>query len=1615
MCKRLIALVCATAVSVTSFTVLRSTEAKAAVNGDGTIEVNENYFNHISLQPVPNAFQVDTILKWTPENDPDARYNRAIYPLRKRFRGPLINPLASENAKITSCAITNSNHDTAPTQGGDVFSNYAFGYWQYIDTYIYWAGTEEGIFAIPSPDIVDAAHKNGVPVVATVGFPWGSGSSENVNEVVKFCQKAEDGTFPVADKMVQVAKYYGFDGYFLNQETYGCDSQTAKNMADMMKYVHRKYPDFIFSWYDSMSNRGNVSYQNAVNSYNDSFMKPDSDGVYAVNDFFMNYGWYGGEVDETVSTMKSLNRNQFDAFAGIDVQQNGINTPFRDHLLLDENGKLKLSIALYCPNSTMGTAKDPADFHNKELDFYVGPTGDPSTSIADGMSTGDPNWLGISRFVADKSVINKIPFVTNFNTGHGKKWYIDGEVSRDREWNNRSMQDILPTWTWIIKSEGSKLKAAYDFDTAYYGGNSIKFYGRLEANNANDVRLFSTDLKINGNTKINLNHMLNNTDSNLKVGLCFGDNYEDKNFIYLDLATGDANKWINSSLDLSKYADKTLKAISIKAESTKTIEDFKANVGEIAIVDGSSPKVAAPSSVTLDEIQYNTANDAEARVYWNKSLGAEFYEVYKVKADGKKEFLGATPNTAYFISKVQKESDKKDVTLQVVPVNKEGIRGEGKNLVINWQLPENASENVVESNSINICLGAKITGVSNENKSEPAAKAIDGTSADGSKWCATNRSTGYMSIDVGAPKTVRRWRVEHAEYGGEANNMNTIDFSLEYKDVLGNWQEAKRITNNDKAVTDVILDKPITAQEFKLRVYNDGSSPWGGIRIYEWQMFEDATLPKTPYVPMQFASATNNVGAQDTFTLKNVSKGSTVRLYSSLDSSTAIVTKSVSEGNEIEFSNLDFGKESGRIYYTTETLGLTESYKMSTAYEAEDAEITPEAKNVEFKKYSAVNSTSSSYEDNIFVQVKVNDLKPGDVVYVYEKVANNPVSKVSLPVKAGETSVSLDRILVAREGGKVDLQVKSEGMLISGMYTMDAPKFDAPKGIIRLHAFNEDGEGLNGVSYNIYDESGVNLISEVGSVSDSGGTIELPLGSYVMKCEKVPSVYEKDMTEYNITLKNESEEKFQKVILKYALADKEELKELYNQNKDKVKEEYTNESWDNFSKALEELKGVIDNENALQKEADEVKESLNQAVNNLVKLGDKKELLALYDVNKDKKEEEYSTSTWKVFSDVMNKVKVVLDNTQATEEEVTKALADLNKAISGLVKRGDKTGLAKLYEDSKTKVEKDYTSESWKQFTETMKKVEAVIENKDASSDEVTKAFEDLKQAIDKLVNLGDKTELVKVYEENKSKSSKDYTSASWKQFDDAMKNAKAVIENNQATTEDVNNALKALESTLNNLAKREDNSALVKLYEENTSKNEKEYTSSTWKVFSKACEEAKVVMDNVDATKEQITNAMDNLMNAVKGLTKVGDKTELNKLYNANKELDKNMYTYGSYGNFAKALENAKGVLNNRNALQEDINKAKDELSAAVASLVKNEVDNKVDNSKNEEAVKDKNIKDSNVNGASNDNTVNNTTNNTKLVKTGSYMTIYSILGVSVVLLGLGVYLLSNKKKVNE
>lgn len=883
----------------------------AVVKAANADSLNEAYADGTSLMPIGPAFTVDTLLSWEPTNDPDSDYSRSVVPLADRYTGFTVNDYANPDAKLMVCSLANSKHDATNAQGQESFSSYAFNYWQYATSFVYWSGSKRGQVVVPTGEFTDAAHTNGVPVMGTIFFDWGGNSSVVENFVRNYRS--------VADKLIEVMEYYGFDGYFFNEET-GVDYTTAGNLRSMIAYMRQQRPNMLIGWYDSITDSGYLSYQDAVNGSNSGWVSA------GVNEFFMNYNWTTQDVNTTVSTMQNLGKSQYEAFAGLDVQQNCMNTNFSSNYLLNNSNKLKLSLALYCPNSTMGLSGDGADFHEVERQFYVN-GGDP-------RSTSSSGWAGMSRFFADHTTIISAPFVTNFNSGHGKAFYIDGVKSRDAEWSYQSVQDVMPTWTWIIDSNGQKLSGAYDFEDAYNGGSSIKFYGSLTANKPNNIMLYSTNLDINGSTNIAVT--AKNDRGLMKLVAYYGDSSTSsyancqKATFALDASSGG---WTTSNVSLASLSGKKLYAIGFEIGGTSNVSDYQVNIGRLAVTD-SEAAAASASNARLEEIIYLDAYTAEARIKWNGN-NASSYEIYRLNADGTRTLIMETPNTAYYIPKLVRNDDQADVTIEVVPVNANGVRGESSRFTIDWPYENGDTEKLSDVTvPVNICPLAEVTGYSAQNDGEPAWKAIDGTSENGSKWCATNARSGWMTIKLDQPRTIKRIRIEHAEYGGEAQDMNTIAFSVQYKSG-NNWVTVYSTTNNSSAVTDELIT-PVTAQEWRLDITNSGSSPWGAIRIYEWQMFESTERERSDIVLMKFASAKNNKGASDTFSLTHAPTGSTVRLYlrDANGNYTQIASKEA-QSSTVSFTGLDYGSDAGRVFYTVQEGVQEESIKLSTAFDAE--------------------------------------------------------------------------------------------------------------------------------------------------------------------------------------------------------------------------------------------------------------------------------------------------------------------------------------------------------------------------------------------------------------------------------------------------------------------------------------------------------------------------------------------------------------------------------------------------------------------------------------------------------------------------------------------------------
>ncbi len=178
------------------------------------------------------------------------------------------------------------------------------------------------------------------------------------------------------------------------------------------------------------------------------------------------------------------------------------------------------------------------------------------------------------------------------------------------------------------------------------------------------------------------------------------------------------------------------------------VTDYQVNLGRLTLTEKKRAALNGPADVALDEILYRDAYTAEVRMYWTAVTGAASYEIYQVHPDGSKSLIMETPNTAYYIPTLNRDAAEEDVTLEVLPVNRNGVRGKATTFTIDWAYGNQDSEKIENKYFENVCLNAPVTGVSFENSGEPASKALDGTAP------TTPSGAPATSPPAGCPSTL---------------------------------------------------------------------------------------------------------------------------------------------------------------------------------------------------------------------------------------------------------------------------------------------------------------------------------------------------------------------------------------------------------------------------------------------------------------------------------------------------------------------------------------------------------------------------------------------------------------------------------------------------------------------------------------------------------------------------------------------------------------------------------------------------------------------------------------------------------------------------------------------
>lgn len=695
----------------------QSTETIENTQEDAFLDEEPIVFeNHSSYQPTSHGYRFVDVLNWTPESDAYSNELRARVPLQERnavFAATQANPNLRSDAQVLNTAM--GNYRATDTLDGpwcgaqyyDDFSYNLFQFWQYTDfvgsggrptpgfdaeTVAAYNTNEYGILGIPIAAYTNTAHKNGVKMLAEYYIPRDPQYTE------EWLYQAEDGSFPYAQKLIDIMNYYGFDGYFINQEK-SFDATLIPRFKQMLSWMVSQ--GCYIQWYDAIAPTGTVSYENEFNESNREWVLDDNIGQVS-NSIWLNYWWDKGRIDNSVALAESLGLDPYETlFLGIECGMGGFTgsgtyytgqstsegTVGNLDWILDETGNPKMSLSLWggafvheafnSPENLRYTSGYQWMSEERQRLWYSSPTESvldydiSSLDLSELEAKGKVTWSGLSKYVAERSVIHGTNFYTHFNTGHGMQYFVDGEVSRNVEWSNINLQDFLPTWQWWVETDnmplsldwdyGKKLTkvfhdgttGSFDFQSigAYEGGSSLVIYGDLAKDDQQRIHLYKTDLQVTDTTQFSLTYqkVSDEDTSMLSLGLIFKDTPEEWTLLEVADSNCKSNGWTNVTFDLSDYAGKEIASIGVQITAKQTTLDYQINLGEMKLSEGNSVIPETPENFAISKV-FDGCDEVELTWTIQPYEKIAMYHIYATYENGSKRFVSGAYTDNLFLS-----------------------------------------------------------------------------------------------------------------------------------------------------------------------------------------------------------------------------------------------------------------------------------------------------------------------------------------------------------------------------------------------------------------------------------------------------------------------------------------------------------------------------------------------------------------------------------------------------------------------------------------------------------------------------------------------------------------------------------------------------------------------------------------------------------------------------------------------------------------------------------------------------------------------------------------------------------------------------------------------------
>lgn len=765
-----------------------------------------------SQQPLNVCCHPQDIKNWTPGSNPDDAFNVAKVPLQKRFKEPTLmkaNANQFYDGQICNSTILYPTCSLCPSQGElNNFLGYQPTYWQYMDKLVYWAGAaSEGIINIPPAGSTDAAHQSGVKSLGNIFFPPAAfgGTQQWVREMLV----KENGHYTMAVKLYEMAKYYGFDGWFINEET-GGGSQT-------------EWEEFFREFYaaamaDDPNTQMELQWYNASRSPNTGILK-----THINTSQFLEYG----AVGDHRSYASQINCTQDQVFskiyAGIELAQAGhLGWTTALNTAMPTTGHVG-SLDLFCPETKIW--EDPAkrafksasDCHGEtaypigktvfdnEEDMWVNRNSDPTQPSTSGFP-------GVSSRILERSVITDMPFISDMSVGNGKHRFVQGQIQGTTDWYHSGMQSILPTWRWWIEKK-TGLTMEIDWDDAFNVGSSFKLSGSLTSGD-HLIRLYKTQIPV---TDGGIYRVVYKSSRRITFQAKLSTQSSTTPDVTLTGTTTDVNGWTVCDFDLSSLNGKTIYMLGINIKVPGAVSSFWFNLGQVAVL----PAGYAPASVQVTNLATTSVLGEEwgdIRVSWKYTWNKDFdhFDIYTQTVNGEKTLVGQTRDEGFYIPRFERNGDDAYVKVLVVPVMKDGVQQAANELQVDYPAPTAPKVSYTISPKSYVLVGETVT-VTAQCTGHPTSylwtlpegvQLAKGSSLTEQSVSVIANEEGKMSLTVAA-----------------TNAVGTTEYTAEAFDVFADAAAQNSVYNVLKGKTVVSYSGSTNSTEVPAKIIDGVTSP----------------------------------------------------------------------------------------------------------------------------------------------------------------------------------------------------------------------------------------------------------------------------------------------------------------------------------------------------------------------------------------------------------------------------------------------------------------------------------------------------------------------------------------------------------------------------------------------------------------------------------------------------------------------------------------------------------------------------------------------------------------------------------------------------------------------